>query len=62
MIGTRAESEREEIRRKIKTEEPCFPELLVSLRNRTAGRRGRQNACVTNVTGLLLACFVVIFT
>ena len=30
---------------------------IVSLRNRTAKR-----LCVTNVTGLLLACFVVIFT
>ena len=29
------------------------------IRNRTAERRGRQNACVT---GLLLACSVVIFT
>jgi len=36
---------------------------LQSLRNRTpATRGGQQNACVTNVTGLLFACFVVIFT
>ena len=30
--------------------------LLLSLRNRTVERRGRQNACVTNVTDLLLMC------
>ena len=35
--------------------------LLVSLRNKTAERGGRQNGCVTNVTGLLRACPVVIF-
>ena len=35
---------------------------VVRLRNRTAERRGRQNAlCARHVTGLLLACFVVIF-
>ena len=32
--------------------------LLVSLRNRMAQRRGRQNACVTNVTGLFPACLL----
>ena len=38
----------------------------LSLPNRMAERRGRQNVlwrlCVTNVTRLLLVCFVVIFT
>ena len=33
--------------------------IIVSLRNRTVERGGRQNACVANVTGL---CVVVIFT
>ena len=33
--------------------------LCQLIRNKTAERRGRQNACVT---GLLLACSVVIFT
>ena len=37
---------------------------LMSLRNRTAERKGVtvKRLCVTNVTGLLLACFVMIFT
>ena len=34
--------------------------IIVSARNRKAVRRGRQNACVTNVTRLLLPSFVVI--
>ena len=37
---------------------------LMSLRDRTAERKGVtvKRLCVTNVTGLLLACFVMIFT
>ena len=38
----------------------CF--ITVKLRNKTAERREREDVCVTNVTGLLLLCFVVIFT
>ena len=37
--------------------------IIVSLRNRTARkRRTAKCVCVTNVTGLLLVCVVVIFT
>ena len=38
--------------------------ILMSLRDRTAERKGVtvKRLCVTNVTGLLLACFVMIFT
>ena len=38
--------------------------ILMSLRDRTAERRGVtvKRLCVTNVTGLLLACFVMIFS
>ena len=37
--------------------------IIVSLRNRTARkRRTAKRVCVTNVTGLLLVCVVVIFT
>ena len=39
----------------------CFPKI-VSLRNMTAERRRRKRFSVTNVTELLVACFVVIFT
>ena len=38
--------------------------ILMSLRDRTAERKGVtvKRLCVTNVTGLLLACFVMIFS
>ena len=35
----------------------CFRHVLVSLHKRTA-----KHMCVTNMTGLLIACFVEIFT
>ena len=35
---------------------------VVSLRNRTAEKRTAKRLCMTNVTGLLLTSFVVIFT
>ena len=38
--------------------------ILMSLRDRTAERKGVtvKRLCVTNVTGLLLACIVMIFS
>lgn len=36
--------------------------ISVSLHKRTTEKRGQQNAGVTNMTGLSLMCFAVIFT
>ena len=35
---------------------------VMSLRKRTEERRGQQNVYVTNMTGLLYLCFVMIVT
>ena len=45
-----------------KTDLKGWQPMVVSLRNRTAGRRGRQNACAWQTWQLLLTSFVVIFT